>query len=277
MFTLKFKGFAARAGAVTLLSAGMIAGFAGAPATSQTPSTPSTLNYTVMGDSYSAGSGAGNNTEVGPCFQSTNGYGNDIAAATGATMTNIACSGATTAQVLAGEVPLLPSNTALITITAGGNDVAWTTAVGTCLIATVNACKAAVANSIYLMTKLPKSATAMLKAIKAKAPHARVLYVGYPRLFEPQNMTTPPFTATQVAGVKLLNNAANLLNGVLAVTALSNGVAFIPVAPRFSGHAMPSAVPWLNYPAPFGFNNFPFHPNATGYQDGYAASIMPYL
>lgn len=277
MITLNFKRFAARTGAVTLLSVGMIVGIAGAPALAQTPSVPPTLNYTVMGDSYSAGSGAGNNTEVGPCFQSTNSYGNSIAAATGATMLNIACSGATTAQVRDNEVPLLPSNTQLITITAGGNDVAWTTAVGTCLASTTAACKVAVANSVYLMSKVPKSVTSMLKAIKAKAPNARILYLGYPRLFEPQNMTSPPFNSTQVAGAKLLNSAADLLNGILAVTALSNGVAFVPVAYRFAGHAVPSAVPWINYPAPFGFNNFPFHPNASGYQDGYAAAVLPYL
>lgn len=279
MFTHHFKGISARAGAVTLLSLGMVAGIAGAPANAQTQTTQTTIAYTVMGDSYSAGSGAGNNTEAPPCFQSSNGYGNDVAAMTGATLTNIACAGFTTTQVTTYEVPQLPATTKLITLTAGGNDVAWTTSVGTCLLptSTAAACKAAVANSVYLMTKVPKNATAMLKAIKAKAPRAKILYLGYPRLFEPQNMSAPTFTATQVAGAKLLNGAADLLNGVLALTALSNGVTFVPVAYRFAGHGMPSADPWLNYPAPFGTNNFPFHPNAAGYLDGYAAAVRPFL
>ncbi|WP_287932737.1 SGNH/GDSL hydrolase family protein [Arthrobacter sp.] len=259
------------------MSLGLIAGIAGAPAIAQTTTAQATLTYTVMGDSYSAGSGAGN--ETGPCGQSTSGYANDVAAMTGAALTNIACAGFTTTQVTQLEVPQLSPATKLITITAGGNDVAWTTAVGTCLspAATAAMCKAAVANSIYLMTKVPKNATAMLKAIKAKAPHARILYLGYPRLFEPENMGAPTFTATQVSGAKLLNGAADLLNGILAVTALSNRVAFVPVAYRFAGHAVPSAQPWLNYPAPFGSSAFPFHPNATGYLDGYAAAIRPFL
>jgi lysophospholipase L1-like esterase len=279
MFTHHFKGISARAGAVTLLSLGMVAGIAGAPANAQTQTTQTTIAYTVMGDSYSAGSGAGNNTEAPPCFQSSNGYGNDVAAMTGATLTNIACAGFTTTQVTTYEVPQLPATTKLITLTAGGNDVAWTTAGGTCLLptSTAAACKAAVANSVYLMTKVPKNATAMLKAIKAKAPRAKILYLGYPRLFEPKNMSAPTFTATQVAGAKLLNGAAGLLNGDLALTALSNGVTFVPVAYRFAGHGMPSADPWLNYPAPFGTNNFPFHPNAAGYLDGYAAAVRPFL
>ncbi|MDJ0313912.1 SGNH/GDSL hydrolase family protein [Arthrobacter sp. H35-D1] len=287
MFTHHFRGIAARAGAVTLLSLGLVAGMAGAPAMAQTQTARShsghshtgqtTLAYTVMGDSYSAGSGAGG--ETGPCRQSTAGYANDVAALTGAALTNIACSGNTITDVTQTQVPQLSPATKLVTITAGGNDVAWTTAVGTCLspASTAAACKTAVANSIHLMKKVPRNATTMLKAIKAKAPHARILYLGYPRLFEPENMAAPTFTPTQVNGVKLLNGAADLLNGVIAVTALSNRVAFVPVAYRFAGHAIPSAQPWLNYPPPFQIGEFPFHPNATGYLDGYTASLQPFL
>ena len=285
MFTHHFKGIAARAGAVTLLSLGLVAGMAGAPAIAQTqtawghsgPSYPdqTTLNYTVMGDSYSAGSGAGGE---GFCGQSTGGYADDIATQLGADLTNIACAGFTTTQVTDIQVPQLSPDTQLITITASGNDVAWTTAVGTCLTAALADCKAAVANSIKLMKQVPRNATTMLKAIKAKAPNARILYLGYPRLFEPQNMLVPPFTPTQVEGAKVLNGAAELLNGILAVTALSNRVAFVPVAYRFSGHAVPSNDPWINYPPALGGESpFAFHPNATGYELGYAASLQPFL
>lgn len=286
MFTHHFKGIAARAGAVTLLSLGLVAGMAGAPAIAQTqtswghsgPSYPdqSTLNYTVMGDSYSAGSGAGG--ESGDCFQSTAGYANDIATQLGADLTNIACAGFTTTQVTEFEVAQLSPDTKLITITAGGNDVAWTTAVGTCLVAPLDACKSAVANSIKLMKQVPRNATRMLKAIKAKAPNARILYLGYPRLFEPQNMVSPYFTPTQAEGAKVLNGAADLLNGILAVTALSNRVAFVPVAYRFSGHSVPSDGSWINYPIEFGGQSvFAFHPTAEGYELGYAASLQPFL
>lgn len=273
MFTHHLKGFAARAGAVTLLSVGMIAGLAVTPALAQTRTASATLTYTVMGDSYSAGSGAGN--ETGQCAQSTAGYANDVAAMTGATLTNIACSGFTTTQVTSMEVPYLSPTAKLITITAGGNDVGWTTAVGACLTSTTAVCKAAVANSIYLMSKVPKNATTMLKAIKAKAPHARILYLGYPRLFEPANMPALGFTPTQVTGAKLLNGAADLLNAILAFTSLSNRVAFVPVAYKFAGHGVPSSQPWLNYPG--GPDPFAFHPNATGYLDGYAAAVRPFL
>ena len=271
----KFRGFAARAGAVTALSIGMIAGFAGAPAMAQTQTASTTISYTVLGDSYSAGSGGGD--EATGCAQSLNGYGNVVANQIGAHLTNLACSGYTTEQVRTLEVPHLPAGTKLVTLTAGGNDVAWTTAIGACLApeSTPAVCKSAIANSVYLMTKLPKSVTALLKAVKAKAPGARVLYLGYPRLFEPGNMAALGYTPAQVSGARSLNAAADLLNGTLAFSALSNRVAFVPVAYLFSGHGVPSGSPWLNYPG--GSNPFAFHPNAAGYQYGYAAALRPFL
>ncbi|MFQ4149124.1 SGNH/GDSL hydrolase family protein [Arthrobacter sp. LAPM80] len=276
MLTHHFKGFAARAGAVTLLSVGMIAGFAGAPAMAQTPTTQWTINYTVLGDSFSAGSGGGDEAYV-PCGQSPNGYGNDVAAATHATLTNLACSGFTTDQVRTLEVPYLASDTQLVTLTAGGNDVGWATTVAACLdpASTTAMCTSAISSSVQLMTKLPTKVTALLKAVKAKAPGARVLYLGYPRLFEPHNMPALGFTPTQVTGAKALNAAADLLNGILAFSALSNRTAFVPVAYLFSGHGIPSASPWLNYPG--GPNPYAFHPTAEGYQNGYTVAVMRFL
>lgn len=278
MYSFPAKKLAARVGAAALLTAGLVAGLAAVPAGAQ-PLTAgaATTTYTVMGDSYSASSGGGN--ESAPCGQSTAGYGNVVAASKGYSLVNIACAGFSTTEVTALQVPQLPGNTKLITLTAGGNDVAWTTAVSTCLqpASTTTACTKAVANSIYLISKVPRNATTMLKAIKAKAPRARILYLGYPRLFEPQNMSALGFTETQISGVKALNGAADLLNATLAYTALSNRVAFVPVAYRFAGHAVPSADPWLNYPPPFGTSPFPFHPNANGYSLGYAAALRPFL
>ncbi len=240
-----------------------------------TRTAPTTISYTVMGDSYSAGSGGGD--EYGACGQSANGYGTWVAAALGTQVTNLACAGFSTEQVRTLEVPYLAPNTTLITLTAGGNDIGWTTAIAACLApaSTVAVCKSAVANSIKLMRNLPKSVSSMLKAIKAKAPGAKVLYVGYPRLFEPQNMAAVGYTPTQISGTKTLNAAADLLNGILAVSALSNRTAFVPVAYLFNGHGVPSASPWLNYPG--GANPYAFHPNLTGYQDGYAAALRPFL
>ncbi|WP_315913620.1 SGNH/GDSL hydrolase family protein [Arthrobacter sp. lap29] len=278
MFTHHLKSIAARVGAVTLLSAGMIVGFAGTPALAQTQTTHTTGTssiYTVLGDSYSAGSGGGG--EVGACGQSPNGYGPWVAAKLGTHLENLACAGFTTDQVRTLEVPYLQSGTKVITLTAGGNDVAWTAAITACLAPTSTAtmCQGAVANSIHLMSKLPKSVTSMLKAVKAKAPGAKVLYLGYPRLFEPQNMAALGYTPTQISGTQALNAAADLLNGTLAYSALSNRVAFVPVAYLFSGHAVPSANPWLNYPG--GPNPYAFHPNAAGYQYGYAAALKYFL
>lgn len=277
MHSTLLRNFAARTGAAALVSLGLMAGFAGVPANAATATIVGAppITYTVLGDSYSAGSGGGG--EVGACGQSPNSYGNDVAAATGATLTNLACAGFTTDQVRTLEVPLMAADTKLVTLTVGGNDVGWTTAVTACLqtSSTSPACKSAVSNALYQMTQLPKRITALMKAIKAKAPGARVLFLGYPRLFEPANMAAAGFTADQISGAKTLNGAADLLNGVIAFSAVSNRAAFVPVAWIFSGHGFPSASPWLNYPG--GPNPYTFHPNATGYQSGYAVAVQAFL
>ena len=273
------KVLAARTGAAALLSLGLIAGLAGAPAgattLTQSKAPTTTLSYTVLGDSYSAGSGGAG--EVGACAQSPYGYGNDVAAATGATLTNLACAGFTTDQVTALEVPLMPANTRFVTLTVGGNDVGWTTAVAACLenSSTSPACRSAVANALYQMTQLPKRISTLVKAIKAKAPGARVVFLGYPRLFEPPNMAAAGFTTDQINGAKTVNGATDLLNADIALSALSNRAGFVSVAGRFAGHGFPSADPWLN--GPYGPSPYAFHPTATGYQLGYAAAVEAYL
>ncbi|WP_125612525.1 SGNH/GDSL hydrolase family protein [Specibacter cremeus] len=264
----QYKVFAARTGAAALVSLGLVAGFAGAPAMAE--SATQTLTYTVLGDSYSAGSGGGG--ESGPCRQSPHGYGNDVAADTGAALTVLACYGATTDQVRTSQVPNMPAGTKLVTLTVGGNDVGTGTVAAACVSAPKSsACTAAVANALYQMTRLPTKISALVKAVKAKAPRARVVFLGYPHLFEPSNMVAAGYPADQVAAARTINTATDLLDGVIGVGALTNGASFVSVTRAFAGHGIPSASPWLI--SPLQPSPFPFHPNATGYRHGYAATL----
>lgn len=71
------KKLAARTAAAAFVAGGLILGFSGAPALAAPPPAGT---YTVVGDSYSAGSGGGG--EAGPCAVSPHGYGNVFAAIT---------------------------------------------------------------------------------------------------------------------------------------------------------------------------------------------------
>lgn len=122
-----------------MVAGGLLAGFAGVPAVAAQP--PGT--YTVLGDSYSAGSGGG--MEAGPCLQSPNGYGDVFAAANGLSMTNLGCYGATIPQVADTQVPLVPATTRLITLTVGANDVGSGQVAQACLLGTPQMCQGALA------------------------------------------------------------------------------------------------------------------------------------
>ena len=266
MITHPWKVLAARTGAAVLMTVGLIVGVAGVPATAQ--STP--VNYTVLGDSFSAGTGGGD--ESGPCLQSPNGYGNVYAAATGRTLANLACFGATTEQVRNEQIPLIPTSTKLVTLTVGANDVGSGALAEACTAAPQSpACTTALASSLSQLRSLPAKIKATVKAIKAKVPTAKVVLLGYPRLFEPSNMAAAGYSPEQVSTATTMNVATDLVNGVLAVSALSHGARFVPVAWAFYGHGIPSHAPWIIFPPDA--SPYLFHPNATGYAYGYARAL----
>lgn len=271
MHSLTFRRLAARTVAAALLGLGLIAGLAGVPAIAQ--SAPP-VTYTVLGDSYSAGTGGG--SEALPCLQSPNSYGSVYAAATGRTMLNLACYGATTSDVQALQVPLIPPTTKLVTLTVGGNDIGTGDVSLACTAAPQSSqCSAALATSLQKLGQLPPKIKSLVRAIKAKAPSAKVALLGYPALFEPANMALLGYSADQVKTAQLMNGAAGLLNAVIATSALGNGARYVPVAWAFAGHGIPSANQWIigpGDPSPF-----VFHPTAAGYRNGYAAALKIFL
>ncbi len=248
------------------MTLGLIVGVAGVPATAH--SAPA--GYTVLGDSFSAGTGGG--AEAGPCLQSPNGYGNVYAAAKGLALTNLACFGATTDQVRTAQIPMIPATTKLVTLTAGANDVGSGALAQACTAAPQSPeCSTALAASLSQLRSLPDKVKATVRAIKAKVPGAKVVVLGYPRLFEPGNMAALGYSPEQVSTAKTMNAATDLLNGVLAVSALSTGARYVPVSWAFYGHGIPSGAPWVIFPPDP--SPFLFHPNATGYAQGYARAL----
>src|SRR5271169_7069851 len=93
----------------------------------------SSVRYVALGDSYSSGLGAGDYiSSSGSCDRSTNAYPEQWAAANSpATFTSAACSGATTADVLSGQVSALSVSTTLVSITIGGNDAGFSSVMET--------------------------------------------------------------------------------------------------------------------------------------------------
>ena len=116
MGTLKLRRrrTALAAGLATLA---MAAGLAAVPAQAVDKT-----KYVALGDSYAAGQGAG--PYLDDCYRSENTY-SELAADTKAIklVTNAACSGKTTQDVVNTQLKQLNKSTELVTITAGGNNL----------------------------------------------------------------------------------------------------------------------------------------------------------
>src|SRR5690349_7711081 len=104
--------------------------------------TAATGGYVALGDSYSSGVGAGSYiSSSGSCDRSTKAYPYLWNAAhSPSSFAFNACSGATTDDVMAGQLGSLNSATSLVSITIGGNDAGFSDVMTTCVIQSDSAC-----------------------------------------------------------------------------------------------------------------------------------------
>ena len=208
-------------------------GVSGLPATAAPPPAGT---YTVLGDSYSAGSGGG--SESFPCFQSPHGYGDVFASANGDSMTNLACYGATIGAVKNSQVPLIPSSSRLISFTVGANDVGSGQVAVACLTGTLEY-QGALAAAQAQLALLPAQILGLTKSIRAKAPRAQMVYMGYPHLIEVGNLAMAGATQEEIGAAMAVNGAVDQLNGVLVQSAGDSGARFVSVPSYFDGHGYP--------------------------------------
>jgi len=125
----------------------------------------------------------------------------------------------------------------------------------------------------YISTTLPGSLSTLYAAIRSRAPQARVVIVGYPRLFNGEDCNA--LTWFSPSDESQLNATADLLNRTLATAAAAKGFAFANPTTAFLGHAVCGDPEWLN-----GLSNpvsESYHPNRTGHASGYAPLVGPLL
>jgi hypothetical protein len=118
---------------------------------------------------------------------------------------------------------------------------------------------------------LPGRLATLYSSIRAKAPNARVIVVGYPRLFNGEDCNT--FTWFSPTEESRLNATADLLNSRTATAAANAGFTFVNPTSRFAGHAVCDSTEWIN-----GLSNpttESYHPNIAGHRDGYAVLTKP--
>lgn len=229
------------------------------------------VDYVALGDSYSSGVGAPPYLSGG-CNRSNNSYAAQWANTHSVSSFSFpACGGATTADVQATQVASVTAATDLVTISIGGNDVGFADTMVSCTLGGDSTCVNAVNNGIAATNNtLPGRLDATYAAIKARAPLARVIVLGYPRLISPTgscglfNLSTTKRTA--------LNNGADVLSTVIGARAAAAGFTYLDARGPFSTHGACGSSPWIN-----GLNLFAlgdsYHPNTAGYTQGYLAML----
>jgi lysophospholipase L1-like esterase len=229
---------------------------------------PRAVRYVALGDSYAAGTGAGDYIRsTGSCVRSANAYPEQWADRHApASFVSAACNGATTSGVLSRQLAALNARTTLVSITIGGNDAGFAHVMETCVFEWDSACRNVVSSAeAFVAGTLPGRLDATLRAVRAHAPSAKIVVVGYPDMYDLSRSADCIGLGT--AKRTALNQGANDLDRALSAAAARNGDVFADVRGHFSGHEVCDSASWLHSVTfPFGDS---YHPNADGQELGY--------
>jgi lysophospholipase L1-like esterase len=231
------------------------------------------LSYVAMGSSFAAGPGippAESGSPAG-CARSADNYANNVARQLGANLTDVSCSGATTANILTTDqdgqppqVDAVGSGTQLVTVTIGGNDIDYLGSLDTysCQDEGGTNCGTVDTGGIdSTLTVLTQSLENAVTAIQSRAPQARVLLVNYFTILPDSGACTGvPLTDDQLTFEHTL--ATDLAQDT-ATAASATGAGLVDLATLSDQHNACSAQPWVNtYDVASGLS--PYHPNVAG-------------
>jgi hypothetical protein len=205
--------------------------------------------------------------------------------------------------------PGLNASTALVTLTAGGNDIRWSAVLTGCLFLAKLQLRSCLSPKYQLrqimrpgfpldpealtvfepkvIKLLPKHLEIIYKQIHAKAPHALIIVSGYPLLFPPNAKTSCRVGLRASLSFPVQNWMNDM--GKLADQQISNAVRearsmgidirYVDPTPAFTGHAICDPKPWiygLIGTVPIGklrvVSPGSFHPTQEG-QDAYARLV----
>lgn len=228
--------------------------------------------YVALGDSFSSGTGTGAYLADGTsCQRSVYAYPSLLASSKGYALDFRACSGATTADVKALQLSVLGTGTAYVSLTAGGNDAGFAAVLTECAKPSwASNCNAAIDKAVTVIdTQLPSRLRSLYSAVRSRAPQAKVVVAGYPRVFN--GVDCNAFTWFSPTEQSRLNATADRLNTVTAAAASASGVTYSSTTATFVGHAVCAADEWINgLSSPVSES---YHPNRRGHASGYAPVV----
>jgi lysophospholipase L1-like esterase len=176
--------------------------------------------YVNMGSSFAAGAGTGPAPEGSParCYQSSVSYAHLLAARRNLALTDVSCGGATSAHLLNAwnelppQIEAITADTRLVTITIGGNDVAYAgnltqasceqgemIRVGTFAVPCPTTPFPVAADAF---DNLERNLGEITRQIKTRAPNARVIFIQYVTLAPQIQCANSRFTEAEAAELR---------------------------------------------------------------------------
>lgn len=224
-----------------------------------------TIHYVALGDSYSSGEGSGSYTG-GDCDRSPKAYSALWAAANQpSSYLSLACAGATTTDVINNQLPSMPATTTLVSLTVGGNDENFAGVMTDCNLRGTTTCVNEInAASADARANLPGKLATLYAAIKAKAPGAKIVVLGYPRFYD---LTTSCVGLSQTSRTSI-DGGIDLLDSITATAAGRAGATFGDVRSSFGAHEICDSNRWLHSINFFDIQES-YHPTADGQKYGY--------
>jgi hypothetical protein len=246
-------------------------------------------SYVSLGDSYTSGPDIPTQeTDPAGCLRSTNNYPSETAAALGLSLTDVSCSGATTANILTTAESVSPgpanppqldavtSTTQVVSIQVGGDDLGFTSIIENCVALTPfgptkvglnckNYYDAHGVNSLLNdINALEPKIVSIIQDVHTDAPGAKVFVLGYPDIL-PQTGACWPSMPFETSDALYLNQTEVELNTMLASAAGANSATYVDTyTPSMSHNACTSeANRWIEPIVPAS-PAYPVHPNANG-------------
>lgn len=220
--------------------------------------------YVALGDSYTAAPLVPPTDTSSICLRSGVNYPALVAEAMpGTALTDVSCSGATTANTvrpqagIGGSVPpqfdALTAGTDLVTIGLGGNDESlFANLLGRCtqLAAddpTGSPCEDAAAGGVdfeLLQSTIRDNLAEVVRGVRERSPEARVLVIGYPQLV-PESGTCDllPLAAGDYPFARAINEG---LNQAARDAAEATDAEYVDVWGPTEGHDICADDPWIN-------------------------------
>jgi hypothetical protein len=248
-------------------------------------------DYVSLGDSYVAGPFIPNPVLPIGCLKSSNNYPRLAAPAIGRTLRDASCSGAKTTHMTQpqnvdpdGPNPpqfdRLTANTAVVSVTIGGNDIGFSEIAQGCITANPfsSPCRDRylaggrdeISDRINATAPLVDQA---LDGTRDRAPQAEVFVVDYPAIFPETGNGCWPRVPISYSDAPYLRAKQRELNQMLANQAGANGATLVSWYQASIGHdsCKGSSTRWVEPLVP-GNSAAPIHPNRRGMEG--AAGVL---